>query len=224
FISGLEKKLSKSPQDRTTLQLLATMYLTGKRDERKLEKAIPIFERLAELEPEQEDHSFRLAELYAQTKRYEKAARFLEGMLGKDERRNKSIRQRIVDLYVVAGQKNKALEWIPKMAGKGASFHELSNAARVYMRLGEEDKARSAFERAFAKAEDAQQRLEIRFQIVNMLTQNKQYDEAEKRLRSIIKDKSLSNEGRIEAKRVLFDVLDRAGKLGDLQIGKPDSE
>lgn len=215
-VAGLNQELEINPNDEQALKELGAIYLKSRRD---YEAAKPVYEKLAELNPEDQQVQSALLKVYRETKDFGGMRRVYEQQIEQTEGDDVNLRYQIAATELYAGKGDEAVAYAEQyLGGEDATPHQLQMLSKVYDRSGRKDEAFQALDRAIEQSEDLQQRTSIEFQKADMLFWNKQYDEAEAVLRKIKQENPDNQQVLSRVNNDLLRLIQAQGKMGEIEL------
>lgn len=177
-IAELEKKLAAAPTDRETMRLLAVAYGQGG----DAGKAVELFKKLVAAEPEETSHLQNLGNFSFQAGAYKEGIDAFMKLAEKAPHARAQAYERIASGYASLKQNGEATKWAAKL-GELASDktpYMFVQQGNLYGRLGQNDKAVEAFNKAIEAAGTPAQKEDFRFQLATFYVGQKQLDDAAK--------------------------------------------
>lgn len=215
-VSDLTAKLEQNPQDEDALQALGNIYMKSRRD---YEAALPIYEQLAALNPDDTQTQSTLLGLYRKTKNFDGMRRVYEKRLEQAGGDDPALRLSIAQTELQAGRGDVAVEYAEQyLSGPDATPFELQMLSTVYDKAGRKNTAVATLDTAITRETNAQQRVSMQFQKVDMLTWSKQYEQAEAELRGILSGCKDDRMIRSRVNSELIRLYQMQGRMGELDL------
>ncbi len=215
-VAGLERTLETDPNDEQALKELGAIYLKSRRD---YESAKPVYEKLAELQPEDQQVQSALLKVYRETDDFDGMRRVYEQQIELSEDDDANLRFQVAATELYAGRGDDAVTYAEEyLGGDDATPHQLQMLSKVYDRSGRKEEAVRALDQAIDQSNDLQQRTSIQFQKADMLFWNKQYAEAEAILRKIKQENADNQQVLSRVNNDLLRLIQAQGKMGEIKL------
>ena len=215
-IADLEARIEQNPRDREALRTLGEIHLKSRRDH---ESALPVYEKLVELDPSNVRLETTLLGLYRKNRRFDGMRRIFEERLDKSGDGDPTLHLSIAQTELLAGRGDEAVQYAEShLAGEDATPFELQMLSTVYDKAGRDEAAVATLDTAIARATNDQQRVSMQFQKADMLVWDKKYAEAEALLRSIIETAGDDKQTLTRAKSEIVRIYEMQGKLSELNL------
>ncbi len=215
-VSDLTAQLDQNPEDEEALQELGEIHLKSRRD---YKAALPVYEQLAALNPKDQKVQSTLLRLYRETDNFDGLRRAYENRLSQSGGDDPTLRFQIARTELQAGRGDSAVEYAEQhLSGNNATPFELQMLSTIYDKAGRKDEAMVTLDTAIASESNWQQRVSMQFQKAGMLIWHKQYTEAERLLRSIIKAAGDDRQTNSHAKSEIVRIYEIQGKLSELNF------
>jgi tetratricopeptide (TPR) repeat protein len=215
-VSNLNAQIKSNPQDEKALRSLGQIHLKSRRD---YEAALPVYEQLAALKPDDLEVQGALLNIYRETHNFDKIKAVYEAQLKKSAEDDPALRFQIAQTDLQAGKGDEAVAYAEKhLSGEKATPFQLQMLSSVYDKAGRKEQALTTLSTAIERSTDAQQKVSMQFQKADMLIWNKQYDEAETLLRAI---RSANKDDKQIVSRVnseLIRIYQMQGKMGEVEL------
>jgi tetratricopeptide (TPR) repeat protein len=215
-VSNLTDRLATNPQDESALRQLGDIYLKSRRDHKA---AQPVYEQLAALHPDDPQIQTALIGIYRENENYEGMRHVYEKRLAQSGTNDPTLRFQIAQTELQAGRGDEAVAYAEQhLAGDMATPFELQMLSTVYDKAGRKDDALATLDKAIALEGNAQQRVSMQFQKVDMLIWNKQYATAETLLRSIVAAAGDDQQTVSRAKGEIVRIYEMQGRTSELKL------
>jgi len=215
-VSNLTVQVENNPQDEDALRELGAIYLKSRRD---YEAAKPVYEKLAELNPDDPQIESALLGIYRQTRDFDGMRSVYESRLQTAGGDDSTLHLSIAQTDLMAGKGDDAVAYAEEhLAGDDATPFELQMLSSVYDKAERKEEALNTLSTAIERSDNAQQKVSMQFQKADMLIWTKQYDEAEALLRSI---REANKDDKQTASRVnseLIRIYQMQGKMGEIEL------
>lgn len=162
-VEEAEARLKKDPNDVNARWILARIYTRligdarrGAVDENMLRKAIEQYEKISQLEPDNQDLWFMLGRLYRLAHNSVKAEDAFRKVLQLDPGNDEALLG-LAMVYSDLGDRPRAAKVLEEVAGKSPSVRILSHLGSTYEEMEEYEKAAEAYRRALQLSPDNQQ-------------------------------------------------------------------
>jgi tetratricopeptide (TPR) repeat protein len=215
-VSNLTERLAVNPKDEAALRQLGDIYLKSRRDPKA---AQPVYEQLAALHPDDPQIQAALVGIYRETQTFEGIRGIYEKRLAQTGGNDPTLRFQIAQTELQAGRGDEAVAYAEKhLSGDNATPFQLQMLSTVYDKAGRRDAALATLDTAIARETNAQQRVSMQFQKVEMLIWNKKYGAAESLLRSIIASSGDDQQTVSRAKGEIVRIYQMQGRLSELNL------
>lgn len=215
-VSTLTDYIAQNPHDEEALRVLGEIYLKFRRD---YQAAVPIYERLMEINPADRETRMTLLGLYRNTRNFDGMRRIYEIRLAQAGGDDPALHLCIAQTELRAGRGEKAVEYAKKhLGGDEAKSYTLQMLAMVYDKAGQHHAAIATLDAALSRAENDRQRAGIQFQKADMLIWDKRYADAEVLLRTVRENHSEDATIRSRADSELIRIYQTQGRLRELEL------
>lgn len=215
-VSNLTVQVDANPNDEEALKQLGAIYLKSRRD---YEAAMPVYEQLAALKPDDPEVQGALLNIYRETHRFDKIREVYETRLEQSAEDDPTLRFQIAQTELQAGKGDDAVAYAEEhLSGEEATPFELQMLSSVYDKAGRKEQALDTLSTAIERSENPQQKVSMQFQKADMLIWNKQYTEAEALLRAI---RDANKDDKQTVSRVnseLIRIYQMRGKMGEIEL------
>jgi len=220
-IAELEQRAGAQPPDIDALKMLLVAYSSMIRNP---EKAAEVAQRLADSSAKDETTLGRIAEAFAQARRYDDAVRIYEDMAKSDPENRPEIYQRIAQTYLQAGKSDEAVKWAQKVCDV-APENPFFWAELGYMQMlaGQFDEAVKAHEETIAKSRNESEETEFQFRLAAILERAGRTDNAAK-IYERLKKEGFTPGVRAKAERQLQSIAERAAMIEKMQQERREKE
>ena len=211
MVAGAEAALKADPNDIAALERLSEIYSTVKLSP---EKALPIQEKLAALQPNSVEVLSRLSTVYQQTNQIDKALDVSKKLVAAAPKEQKSgFAFQSAALLLQGGHKDEAKKFMEEAVGAEPSSHELNLLASIYEQAGDVDKADATLKKAaeHPQAQPSDKTL-INIRRANICRVKKDYAGAETMLRAVMTDAAVDKNMQNYARTILTQLYREQGK------------
>lgn len=210
-----ERLHALAPKEVETLRRLASLAVEARQPDR----AVAAYEELSGLEPQMGGSNREaIAQVWVACEQWPKAIAAYEALLAKEPASRARYVEQIVSIHERMQKPRDALRWVDALAAKANGSADLLSAAALYARCGAPDKAGEAYQRAMKQASSGAERANIALQYASFLEGQNKLDEARQVCSAIIADPEAPREARDQAKRRQISLLDRQGKLDQVEV------
>jgi len=215
LIADLEKKLKDNPSDVEALNTLAQIYNSVIRQPAK---ALPVYERLAKLKPEDKTILNRLVYLYQSNKEYEKAAEVYQRIIEASPPLNKSYYyQHVSRMYMLAGNKDEAVKWAEKsLSEAGTRPYTYVSVAQIYLQSNMVEKALQLYDRAQEACSRPIEKHQIALRFADLFARNNRENKAEDLYKYVLEEATIAS-FRSQARSKLISLYRQQGRTDEIQ-------
>jgi tetratricopeptide (TPR) repeat protein len=215
LIADLEKKLKENPADEEALNTLSQIYNSVVREPAK---ALPVYERLAKLRPQDSTILNRLVYLYQANKEYEKAAEIYQRMMEITPPSNKSYYdQHVSRMYMLAGKKDEAIQWAEKsLSEAGARPFTYVSVAQIFLQNNMVDEALKLYDRAQAACDRPIEKHQIALRFADLFSRNNREKKAEELYQYVLKEADVPS-FKSQARSKLISLYRQQGRTDEAQ-------
>lgn len=214
-IEVFENTLKQTPDDVEALESLRLIYTSIQPD---AAKALRVTEKLVATKPDDRSAGLALLSAYERARKYDKAIELVNKLIAKQPAEKKYLVSRLVNLYIMSGQKAKAAQHAEQMLAKepkSAQVH--ARAAGIYQQLGKVEEALTHYEAAAKLAERPADQDRYLLSAAYAARRAKKYGKAESFVKGLIRSQNKTMAA--QAKRLLFELYEEQNKLDQLEIG-----
>jgi tetratricopeptide (TPR) repeat protein len=185
YIAKFEKQTKDDPKDFNAHLNLAEIYASVKYD---APKAVTYFEKAYELKPDNKNVRDRLAQMYENSRQYDKALNLLKKIAEESEDTMKPYAyQRVSNVYAQLNKREEALQWADKILElEKKDMYYYSLVASIYIRFEDFDRAVALYNKGVEESKGSDQKESLLFQLGNLYERMRKYDKAEETYKKIM--------------------------------------
>jgi len=215
LVAEYEGRFKKNPADLEARDVLIEVYTRVKPNP---DKAIAVMEAAAAAAPTDVNLQRRLALAHELARRYDEAIKVYTALAQTDETNKAYYYERIGNCEAARGNTDIALKWARRITEEDPdSPAAIARFARICQRLGRNDEAFDAYQKAADLAKKGPQRDSLLLQAATLAMTTKNDAKAETILKDLATN-STSQAIRAQAKRYLFSLYEKQGRLDQIQF------